>query len=163
MVDDATPVILGIDPGTDDAAWALVTVGHAPRPLAWDRLRENRDVAMGPAVRLAKGYGARIILAAIEDQYVRVNPRSATTLAHQAGAWAEACRDQGIRVVFVPPSQWQGPELAHGPKFLAKKSTKDRALDRCRMVWGLTNLSEHEADALLLARYAAIEQMRRAW
>lgn len=158
-----TPCILGIDPGTTDAAWALVTVGPAPKPLAWDRLRNNRDAAMGPAVRLAIGYGAAIVLAAIEDQYVGENRRSATQLAHQAGAWAEACRDQGVRVVFVPPSQWQGPELAHGPKFLTQKSTKDRALDRCRLVWGITDLSEHEADALLIARYAAIEQTRRPW
>jgi Holliday junction resolvasome RuvABC endonuclease subunit len=159
---DATPAILGIDPGNEDAAWALVSVGYNPRPLAWARLRNNRDVAMGPVVRGVLGYGAQLVLAVIEDQFVRVNPRSATQLAHQAGAWAEACRDQGVRAVFVPPSQWQGPELA-GPKLGKKLSTKDKALNRCRFVWGLTDLSEHEADALLIARYAAIEQMRRPW
>lgn len=163
MLQPLTPCILGIDPGTEDAAWALVTVGGNPRPLAWDRVRHNRDAAMGPAVRLAIGYGATIVLAAIEDQFVKVNPRSATQLAHQAGAWAEACRDQGLRVAFIPPSQWQGPELAHGPRFLTKKPTKDRALDRCRLLWGLTGLSDHEADALLIARYAAVEQARRPW
>ncbi len=163
MLQPPTPCILGIDPGTEDAAWALVTVGGSPKPLAWDRVRHNRDAAMGPAVRLALGYGAAIVLAAIEDQYVGDNRRSATQLAHQAGAWAEACRDQGVKVAFIPPSQWQGAELAHGPRSLVKKSTKARALERCRLVWGITDLSEHEADALLIARYAAIEHSRRPW
>lgn len=154
--------MLGIDPGLENAAWALVTLCGFPKPVAWHRTRKNKDAAMGPHLKIALKRGC-VLAGFIEDQFVKLNPRSATQLAHQAGAWAEACRDQGLRAFFIPPSQWQGAELCHGPKFLTRKTTKERAIERCQLLWGLTDISEHEADALLIARYAAIQHTRRPW
>ncbi len=156
-----TWAVIGIDPGSDDAAWGLVRGDGAA--LRWGRVRKAKDRPMALSVAHAGAEalacGVRVIGAAIEDQFVKINPRAATQLAHQAGAWAEACRVAGWPVRFVPPSAWQAACLPR----LRLQTTKARALLACQGLWRLTDLCEHEADALLLGRYAAMEHARRAW
>jgi hypothetical protein len=97
----------------------------------------------------------------IEDQYVAlfkggkpINPRSNLATALAAGMWIEAwAAATGLSLRRIPPGTWQGSELGGRMKReLVKKVGKAKAA----ALWPTEKLNEHEVDAALLGRYAAI-------
>lgn len=176
------PFVVGIDPG-DPGGIAAVTVEPNPRLLYADDARTG-GVAAGPqlvvalchAVRLAGGpgpavpaapddmareitartIGPRPLLAAIEGQFLGVNPHSVIELAHSAGQWIEAALNVGLLAELVAPSTWQARELSGGRRWRTAQ-LEAAARDKVGALWPvLRDRAPHVHAAVLIARWAAL-------
>lgn len=155
------PWVIGVDPGNHAAA-AAVTVEPNPRLLmvqAWPcskiAIMNTPTVVIDDLLHYAaklEGVEPCPRRAVIESQYVDKNVQSTITLAHNAGRWEEACATHGIAIEFVQPSAWQARELGRG---LRSEALKAAARRKAGALWNVA-LDEHQADATLIARYAAI-------
>lgn len=152
--------VIGIDPGAHAAA-AILRLDNAPTLVfsltqRFDTVAGAKVTATALVQRLLEEAGTRgltVLSAALEEQFVRLNPRSALTLARWAGRWQEACAVHGLPVTLVEPSAWQSKEFG---TILRRAAGKDRAMQRCRYLWQAT-LSEDAADAALIGRWHGIQ------
>ena len=149
--------VLGIDPGSRsgfavlDPHMLLVEYGE----VRFDRRRYDCPSVI--VKRLVRRYNPT--MACVETQYLGANPHSCIALAQNAGRWLEACAAAEIPVVaLVAPSTWQSAELG-----CSSRATTDQrkaiSIARCRGLWRVS-LSEHCADAALIARWAAVESQQ---
>jgi Holliday junction resolvasome RuvABC endonuclease subunit len=95
----------------------------------------------------------------IEEQYVAANKATALKLARRAGIWAGLAIAYEIPHVFVSPQTWQTQELGCGAR-TRRADRKRLAMEKCRGLWPGVDLTQDEADAALIARYAAVELER---
>jgi Holliday junction resolvasome RuvABC endonuclease subunit len=152
--------VIGIDPGAHAAA-AILRLDNAPTLVyslthRFDTVAGAKVTATALVRRLLEEAGTRglcIISAALEEQFVRLNPRAALTLARSAGRWQEACAVHNIAVTLVEPSAWQSKEFG---TILRRAVGKHRAVQRCLGLWQAT-LDEDEADAALIGRWHGIQ------
>lgn len=153
--------VVGVDPGSHAAA-AAVTVDVNPRLLLVRSWPCSKIVALNTPSAVIADLLRQVALiesadplphhANIETQYVDKNVQSTIKLAHSAGRWQEACATHGIDVEFVQPSAWQSRELGRG---LRSEALKLAARRKAGALWNVA-LDEHQADAALIARHAAI-------
>ena len=157
---EARPFVIGIDPGNDGGI-AVLTVGHHPA-LLYAADAKTGHIAAGPqlviavcrAVAAAEGLapgiydpnddlaraiatregGARPLLAAVEGQFLGINPHSAIELAHSAGQWLEAALNVGILSELVAPSTWQAAELSGGRRWRSAQ-LEAAARDKVGSLW----------------------------
>lgn len=161
----ATAAVIGIDPGAHSAA-ALVSIAPAPAILsiiehtfAAKRHAYNTPSAIIAALLAdAAAQGLTVAGAWLEGQFVGPNVASALSLARSAGRWQEACAVSGLPCTIVESSAWQARELR---EWRTIGTTKRAAILRCAGIWRVA-VSEHAADAALIARYAAIETWAHA-
>lgn len=152
--------VIGIDPGAHAAA-AIVRLDAAPTLVyslthRFDTVAGAKVTATALVQTLLEAAGTRgltVLSVALEEQFVRLNPRAALTLARWAGRWQEACAVHGLPVVLVEPSAWQSKEFG---TLLRRAVGKDRAVQRCRYLWQAT-LGEDAADAALIGRWHGIQ------
>ena len=179
---EARPFVIGIDPGNDGGI-AVLTVGHHPA-LLYAADAKTGHIAAGPqlviavcrAVAAAEGLapgiydpnddlaraiatregGARPLLAAVEGQFLGINPHSAIELAHSAGQWLEAALNVGILSELVAPSTWQAAELSGGRRWRSAQ-LEAAARDKVGSLWPkLADRAPHVHAAVLIARWAAV-------
>lgn len=151
--------VIGIDPGAHAAA-ALLRLDNAPTLVyslthRFDTVAGAKVTATALMQKVLEEAGARslsVIGAAIEEQFVRLNPRSALALARCAGRWQEACAVHGLEVTLVEPSKWQSKEFG---TILRRAAGKERSVQRCQYLWQ-AKLSEDAADAALIGRWYGI-------
>jgi len=171
----APQFVVAIDPGQTSAV-VVLSVGLRPMLLSHEKhelwkLEEGVPIYRSAhrvieraldVVRQRTGILCTNDLAGvIEDQYVAlfkggkpINPRSNLATALAAGMWIEAwAAATSLSMRRVPPGTWQGSELGGRMKReLVKKVGKAKAA----ALWPTEKLNEHEVDAALLGRYAAI-------
>lgn len=155
----ARAAVIGIDPGTTSAA-ALLTVEPAPRVIAtvthaFDKKTSGTASATVRTLCSAAVLNELLVLGVwIEGQYLGINPRSLIVLARTAGRWQEAAETNDLHCHIVEPVTWQAREL---PAWRVIGDTKRAAIGRVAGIYRMT-VSEHVADAILIARYAAITE-----
>lgn len=152
--------VIGIDPGAHAAA-ALLRLDNVPTLV--HTLDHRFDTVAGARITAtslikhmldkATLLNLRVVSAALEEQFVRLNPRAALTLARSAGRWEEACVVHAIPVTMVEPSKWQSKEFG---TLLKRAAGKARSVERCRYLWQAV-LSEDAADAALIGRWHGIQ------
>jgi Holliday junction resolvasome RuvABC endonuclease subunit len=182
IMTEACPFVIGIDPGNDGGI-AVLTV--APNPaLLYAADAKTGHTAAGPqlvlalcrAVAAAEGLapgvyspsddmaraiatregGARPLLAAVEGQFLGVNPHSAIELAHSAGQWVEAALNVKILAELVAPSTWQAAELSGGRRWKSAQ-LEAAARDKVGALWPkLADRAPHVHAAVLIGRWAAV-------
>lgn len=144
-----------------------MTVEVQPRLLlsdsmSWPKTGTPKDNAANTPTAIVRSVidamvqsGHTVIGAAIEDQYLSVNPDSMKKLARNGGRWEEACRSLGIPVEWINTQTWQTKEL--GTCRIDSKEVKRRCNAKARGLWG-TKVKDHEADASIIGRYHAIRK-----
>jgi Holliday junction resolvasome RuvABC endonuclease subunit len=151
--------ILGVDPGAVSGL-ALVSIDSNPYLLWSGQIPHNlsHEGALLKAIAAAIEADYPLYGIAIEDQFVGRNADSALKLAHSAGRWYECGIREGIVPQYVHPTTWQRAELGRVPF----GQTKTAAIEKCAALWPRIGvLSEHVADAALIARFAAIDEWYR--
>ncbi len=163
-------IIIGIDPGAT-SGWAALTVElnpnlilsssiKWPKPGAKTDLSANTPSAVAEAIVTTLGRsGHTVIGAAIEDQYLSINPDSMKKLARNAGRWEEAWRRLDIPVAWINTQTWQSAEL--GTSRIKSAEVKRRCEAKARGLWKKT-IAKHEADAAIIGRYFAVQVAYRA-
>lgn len=147
-----TDLLLGIDPG-QRSGYAVVTVSRNPDLIDCGTINLKNTSCVMSIDELEEDHGA-INHIAIEDQYVgKKNLRSVIVLARGAGRWHEAAEYNGLHVYWINPKSWQSRELDRGS--VLRKSTKVASIGKVKGVYKIS-VNEHEADAILIARYCAI-------
>lgn len=163
------PALLAIDPGSERSGLAVLGVASAHREplLVWSGHHDPKrsattftEIVRGIVADVAAD-GYEIHAAVIEDQFVRVNARSALTLARTAGRWVEACAVAGFAVELIPASQWQAAALARivptaGGR-AKRPDLKAASVRHASRLWGV-NLGPDEADAALMGRFVALRE-----
>ena len=145
---------LGIDPG-NHSGWAVLDsrlelLDHGE--LRFDRVKQPSPSSI--VKTLSCRYNLHV--ACIETQYLGESAHATIVLAQNAGRWIEACVSVDIPVLtMIAPSTWQAAEL--GCRSATKRSDRKKmSISRCLGLWRVT-LSDHCADAALIARWAAVE------
>jgi hypothetical protein len=124
-----------------------------PEELAPGIYEPSDDLARALATRDG---GARPLLAAVEGQFMGVNPHSAIELAHSAGQWLEAALNLGILAELVAPSTWQAGELSGGRRWKSAQ-LEAAARDKVGALWPkLVDRAPHVHAAVLIGRWAAV-------
>jgi Holliday junction resolvasome RuvABC endonuclease subunit len=144
-------VYLGIDPGKHTGIAAVSSDGELVLTRTVEPLWPTTEI-----LRLISQVRYHIACAAIETQYVSVNPRATITLAQTTGRWIEACESSYVTTMLVEPSRWQSDMLSLEGR-VKSKGRKHAAIDMCRELWHI-DLDEHSADAALIALWLAREQ-----
>ena len=147
------------------SGWGALTVTHNP-DLLWhgykkwpkpgtksDSPNNTPTAIIETLITMASRLGHTIVGAAIEDQYLSVNPDSMKKLSRNGGRWEEAFRSKGIPVVWVNTQTWQTREL--GTCRIASKEVKRRCMAKARGLWN-KNLKSDEADAAIIGRFYAV-------
>ena len=145
--------ILGIDPGSRVTGYGVIDkVGHqlrfvscgairvaAGRPLP-ERLKEIHD-GIGEVIATL-----RPDVAAVEEIFVAVNPRSALTLGHARGVLILSCMQQGLAVHEYPARVVKQAVAGSG------RAAKAQVQQMVRALLTLSGVpSEDAADALAVA------------
>lgn len=163
-------VIIGIDPGAT-SGWAALTVESNPRLLLVDSIKwpkpgtkkdlpANTPASVVESVISALGQSGHVVVgAAIEDQYLGLNPDTMKKLARNAGRWEEAFRRLGISVQWVNPQTWQTKEL--GTSRIGSAEVKRRCSMKVRGMWNV-KVRQDAADAAIIGRYAAVRHAYRS-
>jgi len=156
--------VIGIDPGAS-SGWGAVSV--APNPalllfdsITWPKPGTKKDLPSNTPSAIVEELvgkvgqlGHTIVCAAIEDQYLSVNPDSMKKLARNGGRWEESFRRLGIPVVWINTQKWQSAEL--GTARIKSDEVKRRCAMKVRGLWNV-KIGQHAADATLIARYHAV-------
>jgi crossover junction endodeoxyribonuclease RuvC len=150
-------LVLGCDPGTHVAGYAVVS--YEPRPQYFGCGVIRAPISGTPAERIGiivDGFislldEAKPVLLAIERAHVRY-PGAALPLAELRGAIREAARQRGIRTAEYQPAEWR--RLAFGVGGVKKRETADRIT----RMFGLVSTPQQDAcDALGIAVAATRE------
>ncbi len=140
-------IILGIDPG-DPAGWAKYVGGEYDH----SGITGGDDPSMARV--LIQAVGPDILV--IEDQFFRPGAlKGIKTLLYRRYIWQIAAELEGIRVVVVEPSKWQGffrlrkgknspkPVEQYGPlasALIGQEVSGDEAAAVCMAYWGAVSL-----------------------
>lgn len=162
-------VIMGIDPGAT-SGYAALTATVNPKLLlckhvVWPKPGSKKDLpANTPSavvereVEALSRLGHTVIGAAIEDQYLSVNPDSMKKLSRNGGRWEEAFRRLGIPVAWINTQTWQSAEL--GTCKIDSKEVKRRCANKVRGLWNI-RVNQNAADACIIGRYEAVRAAYR--
>ena len=156
--------IIGIDPGTRVTGYGLVQSegsriafldagvlrARAGAPLE-ERLAKMRGELMGILERW------RPDTSAVEDVFVKVNPRSALSIGHARGAFLSALGERGIAVASLAPASVKRSVAGNG------RAGKDQVAKMVTTILGLTQKYPLDAtDALAIAIAQALAARAQA-
>jgi len=150
--------IIGIDPSYSSLnGWAVLRCAAAPALVAYgeiviDYYKTALDVLRDIEKFLPK---KRRVVVAIERQYNAKNPDTTIKLAMRAGWWELAALELGHTPTLVHPKTWQAAELGMPPTTKSPQ-LKKASIAKAKGLYNVT-VSEHVADAIMIARYCAIE------
>ncbi len=150
--------VIGIDPGTNHAGIAAVGM-DAPLSLLCNRPLSKKDMRCTAKIRrmVNSCIPHDCVSGAIEGQFLGLNVNSLIKLCRNAGRWQEALDVHSIPVEWVPPKTWIVRTLGRG---LNSEQVKKISIQTVKQLYGVT-VTEHEAAAIMIARYHATELMRK--
>jgi crossover junction endodeoxyribonuclease RuvC len=103
--------ILGVDPGSRAAGWALVTFGRTPALEAAGVLRPPAGLDFAGRLRFLRDGLAAIVrerrpdAASVERVYAGINPQSLITLGEARGVLLLALAEAGVPIAEVTPAE----------------------------------------------------------
>ena len=168
--------VFAVDPG-NTSGWAVLNVGPDPTLAYFGGInftlkREQRSACMvlGEMVHVWRNkgwnFGQFPVLVAIEDQFLKKGPKrnvdTLKKLSRNSGRWQDAACHHGLEVIFVNPSTWITAELGRG---LRSAQVEKLARQKVQTLYGHQvgrKLTEHECCAILIGRYQAIQEWRKA-
>lgn len=153
---------IGIDPDSRRIAYAafdsniFAAVATIERANATGRILEGYDAALTSFMRRAQDRGAVLY---VEDIFLArrdaSNVLAYKRLAEVRGELLRAARMHAVPVVDVSASAWHSAVLGFTRDRAALKTA---SMEKARAVVGGKDLTEHEADAVCIALYAAKAQ-----
>lgn len=169
-------VVIGIDPGRESGI-GVVTIEAHPSCLLTAKYRvgnprksepETPTDALNNILTAIGRLGYKVKVAAIEDQYVHKNWRSAISLAQTAGRWQEACCVCSVPVVKVEPAQWQSTTVMPFKKAFGmtgkvdSRLAKNLAIRVADTIGAQPGISQDESEAVCIALDVARREYSRA-
>lgn len=150
--------VIGIDPSAVEAGIAAVLLNPRmglldSRPLSKKDM--NCTFWVGHITGTMEPH--ECVGGAIEGQFLGKSVKSLIALCRNAGRWQEALDVHGISVSWIPPKTWIVRTLGRG---LTSEQVKAVSIQTVKMLYHI-DVTEHEAAAIMIARYHATELMRK--